>query len=111
MKTAMQELMHILDVNEKNFISIIDDKITIAYHNVIKKQVEHLLEKEKEQIIDAWGKGYSTGCVVGSNDYTNEDEEKDNGNYYYNQTYNQKQHIIDIMKDDEDDGLYNQNES
>ncbi len=26
---------------------------------------------------------------------------------YYNQTYNQKQHIIDIMKADEDDGLYN----
>lgn len=25
---------------------------------------------------------------------------------YYNQTYNQKQHIIDIMKADEDDGLY-----
>ena len=47
------------------------------------------MEKEKEQIVNAWGKGYSTGCVVGSNDYTNEDEEKDNGNYYYNQTYNQ----------------------
>ena len=46
-------------------------------------------EIEKQQIIDAWEKGYSTGCVVGSNDYTNEDEEKDNGNYYYNQTYNQ----------------------
>ena len=30
---------------------------------------------------------------------------------YYNQTYNQKQHIIDIMKADEDNGLYNQNES
>ena len=47
------------------------------------------MEKEKEQIIDAWEKGYSTGCVVGSNDYTNEDEEKDNGKYYYKQTYNQ----------------------
>ena len=76
-----------------------------------KQEVTKLLEKEKEQIIKSWGKGYSTGCVVGSNDYTNEDEEKDNGNYYYNQTYNQKQHIIDIMKADEDDGLYNQNES
>ena len=28
---------------------------------------------------------------------------------YYNQTYNQKQIIIDIMKADEEDGLYNQN--
>ena len=51
------------------------------------------MEKEKEQIIDAWEKGYSTGCVVGSNDYTNEDEEKDNGNYYYNQTYNQNKSL------------------
>ena len=50
-----------------------------------------LLEKEKEQIIDAWQKTYVAGCVVGSNDYTNEDEETDNGAYYYNQTYNQNQ--------------------
>ena len=28
---------------------------------------------------------------------------------YYNQTYNTKKHIIDIMKADENDGLYNQN--
>ena len=55
----------------------------------LTKEYSKYLEKEKEQIIDAWEKGYSTGCVVGSNDYTNEDEEKDNGNYYYNQTYNQ----------------------
>ena len=48
-----------------------------------------LIIKEKEQIIKDWEKGYSTGCVVGSNDYTNEDEQKDNGNYYYNQTYSQ----------------------
>jgi hypothetical protein len=48
-----------------------------------------LLEKEKKQIIDAWQKAYVAGCVVGSNDYTNEDEETDNGAYYYNQTYNQ----------------------
>jgi hypothetical protein len=34
-----------------------------------------------------------------------------NQNEYYNQTYNQKQYIIDIMKADEDDGLYNQNKS
>ena len=32
-----------------------------------------------------------------------------NSEQYYNQTYNQKQHIIDIMKADESDGLYNQN--
>jgi hypothetical protein len=98
MKTAIQELIYILDVNEKNFVSVIDSKITIAYHNVIKKQIEHLLEKEKEQIIEAWKSG---------NKYL----PYENPNEYYNQTYNQKQYIIDIMKADEDDGLYNQNKS
>ena len=78
MKTAMTELIEYLEkvYNVKEIIDWDEYKI-------------ELLEKEKEQIIDAWEKGYSTGCVVGSNDYTNEDEEKDNGNYYYNQTYNQ----------------------
>jgi hypothetical protein len=77
MKTAMQMAL---------------DRIEMLY---IEKDSIHwemfkneCLEKEKEQIINAWEKGYSTGCVVGSNDYTNEDKEKDNGNYYYNQTYN-----------------------
>ncbi len=78
MKTAMQELIEELE-------SIKDYK----YKELTIRLVKEKLEKEKEQIIDAWEKGYSTGCVVGSNDYTNEDEEKDNGNYYYNQTYNQ----------------------
>jgi N-dimethylarginine dimethylaminohydrolase len=84
MNTAIQELMHILDVNEKNFISIIDDKITIAYHNVIKKQVEHLLEKEKEQIIDAYedGKENQRDSITNIYNYRI-------GEFYYNQTYNQ----------------------
>ncbi len=76
MKTAMQEAI-------EHFKNINYDLVNVPHI------LEQFLEKEKEQIIDAWEKGYSTGCVVGSNDYTNEDEEKDNGNYYYNQTYNQ----------------------
>jgi hypothetical protein len=56
------------------------------------KNLDDLLERakamEKEQIIDAWQDAYLTGCVVGSNDYTNENEETDNGAYYYNETYN-----------------------
>lgn len=51
-------------------------------------------ELEKEQICNAYCEGLD-GEYVGA--------EK-----YYNKTYNQKQHIIDIMKADEDDGLYNQ---
>ena len=82
MRTAIQELMHILDVNEKNFISIIDDKITIAYHNVIKKQVEHLLEKEKEQIKEAWYNGGVNGMGL---------FETNTGEEYYNETYFQQE--------------------
>jgi len=74
--------MHILDVNEKNFISIIDDKITIAYHNVIKKQVEHLLEKEKEQIKEAWYNGGVNGMGL---------FETNTGEEYYNETYFQQE--------------------
>ena len=80
MKTAMQEAI-------EHFKNINYDLVNVPIQNV-PHILEQFLEKEKEQIIDAWEKGYSTGCVVGSNDYTNEDEEKDNGNYYYNQTYN-----------------------
>ena len=78
MKTAMQELI--------SELKRVEDYPMMPF--VIRMATE-LLEKEKEQIINDWEKGYSTGCVVGSNDYTNEDEEKDNGNYYYKQTYNQ----------------------
>jgi uncharacterized protein YecA (UPF0149 family) len=79
MKTAMIQFLEWLE----NSSNVKDD---ILNWELVK---ENALEKEKEQIVKDWQKGYSTGCVVGSNDYTNEDEEKDNGNYYYNQTYNQ----------------------
>ena len=82
MKTAMQELEEKLKDNLKWIILNAD-------YTLMEKLFSEALEKEKEQITDAWEKGYSTGCVVGGNDYTNEDEEKDNGNYYFNQTYNQ----------------------
>ena len=77
MKTAMQEWIEWLKAYE--------------YELPLELQIKakELLEKEREQIIDAWQKAYVTGCVVGSNDYTNENEETDNGAYYYDQTYNQ----------------------
>ena len=85
MKTAMQEFidnvipMHIIELD------------------MIKQEIKKALEKEKEQIIQAHGlKYYDIGEVTIT------------GENYYNQTYNQKQHFIDIMKADEDDGLYNQ---
>jgi hypothetical protein len=75
MKTAMQELIDVLDINEANFISRIDDKITIAYHNVIRKTVTSFLEKEKDQIIDACNSAFEDKTTWGER--------------YYNKTYNQ----------------------
>jgi hypothetical protein len=86
MKTTMQELRESLQsINERYELK--GDSNWLM--NEVLDLVDNSLEKEKEQIVKDWQKGYSTGCVVGSNDYTNEDEEKDNGNYYYNQNYNQ----------------------
>jgi hypothetical protein len=78
MKTAMQELIDELE-SIKGY----------KYGGLVIRLIKNKLEKEKEQIIDAWQEAYVTGCVVGSNDYTNENEETDNGAYYYDQTYNQ----------------------
>ena len=64
----------------------------------------NFLEKEKEQIINAYedGKENQRDSITNIYNYII-------GEFYYNKTYKQKQHIIDIMKADEDDGLYNQN--
>jgi nitrogenase subunit NifH len=125
MKTAMQELIDKLKI-ESNFITK-DDHIE---DRMFKKGIDlaiyisnHLLEKEKEQIIDAYEnkvKEHLFAPITSINKRT--------GKEYYNQTYNkkeetleewkskfthhcaikdnQKKHIIDIMKADEDDGLY-----
>jgi hypothetical protein len=100
MKTAMQELMDYLD-------------------DTLPKSIkEQYLEKEKEQIIEASNNVALKSMVHREKlDTMSEDELRDSlvedtisyGEEYYNQTYNQKQHIIDIMKADEDDGLYDQN--
>ncbi len=67
-------------------------------------------EKEKKQIMNA----YCDGAKGGANGTKGQHEfgwvSRHTRKKYYNQTYEQqKQHIIDIMKADEDDGLYNQN--
>ena len=75
----------------------------LGFGEVIDK-AEELLEKEKEQIIDAHINGQSEFDMLQFRDIN-----KTLSDNYFNQKYNQKQHIIDIMKADEDDGLYNQN--
>lgn len=79
MKTAMRELIDNLE------------SIDINVPNGVKLI---FLGKEKEQICNAYTDGLE-GPYIGAEQY-------------YNQTYNTKQHIIDIMKEDEEDGLYNQ---
>jgi adenylosuccinate synthase len=62
-------------------------------------------ELEKEQIIEAHFEGWSDAYDYLRDDNSAPRQAED----YYNEYYNQKQHIIDIMKADEDDGLYNPN--
>jgi hypothetical protein len=116
MKTAMQELIDEMDIIKGQLWQEgLKDKSTMI-SDMIKKAVDKL-EKEKEQIIDA---AKSCNYIGGATDIEAEQ--------YYDQTYNQKeetleewkskfthhcaiknkqkQHIIDIMKADEDDGLY-----
>jgi hypothetical protein len=71
MKTAMQELIEYL--NADTYAGICD----------IRDRAEELLEKEKEQIIDAWHK---RGITIVLKEFL---EENITGEQYYNQTYNQ----------------------
>tara|TARA_R110002126_G_scaffold214988_3_gene361161 strand:+ start:915 stop:1148 length:234 start_codon:yes stop_codon:yes gene_type:complete len=75
MKTAMQELIEY--ANEFDFG---------GWEDVFIKKATELLEKEKEQIIDA----YKQGCGY---EYEYIDDEstsyKEDAEEYYNQTYNQ----------------------
>jgi hypothetical protein len=116
MKTAMQFLKDEIESKiipssrENGELSDYQYSHNIAY-SVVLTLAQYLIEVEKEQIIDAY-----YGKINGVFGYREEGQE------YYNQTYNQqedktfkqkskwttqKQHIIDIMKADEADGLYN----
>jgi predicted patatin/cPLA2 family phospholipase len=103
MKTAMQELIDRLDVTEKQ-LDKENNLIMSCALFAAKNMAIEALEKEKDQIINAYEDGKENQRESITNIY-----KYIIGEYYYNQTYNQKQHIIDIMKADEDDGLYNQN--
>jgi hypothetical protein len=62
-------------------------------------------ELEKKQIVDAYNHN-----MTGFDKLEQEEIGLNWAEDYYNQTYSQqKKHIIDIMKADEDDGLYNPN--
>ena len=81
MKTAMQELID--DIGK--YI-----KVDWPMNKSIRNSINEALEKEKEQIIDAYADGID-------HDYTDLDKEfgiansdrQNHGEQYYNQTYNQ----------------------
>jgi hypothetical protein len=74
MKTAIQELKDWANQYKGKMISA--DQVVLQAHK--------LLEKEKEQIIDAYDKGIDIGIEAceSTTDYLEAEE-------YYNQTYNQ----------------------
>jgi hypothetical protein len=71
MKTAMQELIEL----------IVNNKIRL---DIIEKNQQMWLEKEKEQIIDAHIEGQRVFDKYQHTQWTN-----DQADEYYNQTYNQ----------------------
>ena len=75
MKTAMQELMQIIDIKSM----VHNDKEVLMILSNLKAHAIGLLEKEKEQIIDAYCNGYQHGSTL---EIIQSDE-------YYEQTYNQ----------------------
>ena len=100
----MQELIEKLSMKSG------DSLFALAFYHDNDEIIKEALEKEKEQIMNA----YCDGAKGGANGTKGQHEfgwvSRHTRKKYYNQTYEQqKQHIIDIMKADEDDGLYNQN--
>lgn len=76
MKTAMQELIDYFNERPEY------DKTSEGYE--IIEKAKQLLEKEKEQIIDAFDYGYHCASNGTSAEITLD------GKMHYNQTYNQK---------------------
>lgn len=75
MKTAMQELIEI--VNKRK-----EEKGSLYGFTFTKKLQKELLEKEKQQIIDAFDSGRENGADA-VNDYPNISSYE-----YYNETFN-----------------------
>jgi hypothetical protein len=111
MKTAMQEL------KDKIQTAIGDFNGQLTNYNAgwkqclitIQNQIDdELLEKEKEQIMNAYCDGAKGGANGNKGQHDFGWVSRYTRKKYYNQKYNQKQNIIDIIKADEDDDLYNQ---
>ena len=83
MKTAMQELIEYVESNE------------IVYNKDLILKSKELLEKEKEQIINAFEVGYKS-CDIDEAFEIN--RKLASGELHYNKTYNQNKPMIDVAK-------------
>jgi hypothetical protein len=77
MKTAMQELIEVIDFKVQNHV---DDKVLLVLSNLKSKALK-LLEKEKEDLVKAHG--------VKCHSINQDQSRYVSGEMYYNQTYNQ----------------------
>jgi len=78
MKTAMQELIEHIQINATKF------SLMNTYN--ILKEIEPYLEKEKEQIMDAYENGYEA-CDM--DEVMEVNKKLTSGDLYYNMNYNQ----------------------
>jgi hypothetical protein len=89
MKTAMTELIEELTLVQRNVINgryIILNKTLAGVE--LSNLFEKYLEKEKQQIVDAYNEGYDD-CEKDSGIYTTPTALSSNAVDYYNQKYNQ----------------------
>jgi hypothetical protein len=84
-------------INEVSEI-ITDTHLNSMQYLLLADALKRAREMHKQEIMNAFSRGLGT-----------ELSDWETSEQYYERIYNQKQHIIDIMKADEDDGLYNQN--
>lgn len=87
--TALNELIKWTLENAFNIEGQDGTQYVAIDHEAMGLKFDEWLEKEKQQIITAWDKGYAIGCVNGAHDLTTETG-TDTGEHYYNKNYGQK---------------------
>ncbi len=86
MKTAMNELRDIININYTHVSMVPETQAIFTYKIALKEildKINELLEIEKYQIRKANMDGYKEGCTYHSFDHRPKTTEE-----YYNQTYN-----------------------
>lgn len=108
MKTAMQELIEWFDIAIEGLKG--NDSTDFAEGLVAARvKANKSLEKEKEQIKTAFASGWNWNSdpeKYYQENYVQQEDKTFKQKSKWTSVDNTKQHIIDIMKADEDDGLY-----